>query len=378
MSQMRIGIDATALPPKPVGAGNYIIELVRAIHTLDSPHEFIIFAQQHGRDLIGSPGRDGFEWISLPNHSPARRLIWEQVGFPELLKKQRIDLLHSLHYTRPFRLSCQSIVTIHDMTFFLFPQLHTKSKRIFFPLMIRYSASAADALIADSESTRQDAIRILGLQPEKISTVPLGVRPDFRPVHDQALKAAVRARYHLPDKFLLFVGLVEPRKNLSLLLKSYRQVANQGSHIPLVIVGRKGWMYEQVLDLIASLGLADKVHLAGYVSPEDLPIVYNLADVFIYPSLYEGFGLPPLEALACGTPVITTAVSSMPEHVGQAGLLIPPGDENALTQAIISLLNDQELKSRLAVLGPPQAAQFTWTRTAHQTLQVYENVLKTG
>jgi glycosyltransferase involved in cell wall biosynthesis len=197
-------------------------------------------------------------------------------------------------------------------------------------------------------------------------------------VHDQALKTTVRARYHLPEKFLLFVGLVEPRKNLSLLLKSYRRVADQGNLIPLVIVGRKGWMYEQVLELIAGLGLTDKVLLAGYVSPEDLPIVYNLADVFIYPSLYEGFGLPPLEALACGTPVITTAVSSMPEHVGQAGLLIPPGDEEALTQAIIHLLNDQELKSRLAILGPQQAAQFTWTRTARQTLQVYENVLKNG
>jgi glycosyltransferase involved in cell wall biosynthesis len=375
---MRIGIDATALPPKPAGAGNYIIELVRAVHTLDCPHEFIIFAQQHGRELIGSPARDGFEWISLPNHSPARRLIWEQIAFPELLKKQRIDLLHSLHYTRPLRLACRSIVTIHDMTFFLFPHLHTRPKRIFFPLMIRYSARAADALIADSESTRQDAIRILGLAPEKISTVPLGVRPEFRPVHDQALKTAVRARYHLPEKFLLFVGLVEPRKNLPLLLKSYRRVADQGNLIPLVIVGRKGWMYEQVLDLIAGLGLTDRVLLAGYVSPEDLPIVYNLADVFIYPSLYEGFGLPPLEALACGTPVITTAVSSMPEHVGQAGLLIPPGDEEALTQAIIHLLNDQELKSRLAILGPQQAAQFTWTRTARQTLQVYENVLKNG
>jgi glycosyltransferase involved in cell wall biosynthesis len=373
---MRIGIDATALPPQPVGAGNYIIELVRALHTLDSQHEFIIFAQQHGRELIGSPARTGFEWIDLPDHSPVRRLIWEQIEFPNLLKKQRIDLLHSLHYTRPLRLACRSIVTIHDMTFFLFPHLHTRAKRIFFPAMIRYSARAADALIAISESTRQDAIRILGLPPGKITSVPLGVRPEFRHVHDQTLKADVRARYHLPEKFLLFVGLVEPRKNLPLLLKSYHRVVSQGTHLPLVIVGRNGWMYEQVLELIASLGLTEAVHLAGYVSPEDLPIVYNLADVFIYPSLYEGFGLPPLEALACGTPVITTAISSMPEHIGQAGLLIPPGDEDALTQAIIRLLNDRELKSRLAILGPQQAAQFTWTRTAHQTLQVYENVLK--
>ena len=372
---MKIGIDATALPPKPVGAGNYIIELIRALHALEYPHELVIFAQEHGQRLIDVPARAGFEWVSLPNLQPARRLIWEQTGFPNLLREQSIDLLHSLHYTRPLRLPCRSVVTFHDMTFFLFPQLHTRPKRIFFPWMIRYSARTANALIADSESTRQDAIRILGIAPERICTVPLGVSPKFHPVQDPTLRQAVRVRYQLPENFLLFVGLVEPRKNLPLLLKAYQQVIQLGHSVPLVIVGRKGWMYQQVMALIADLGLSDHIHLTGYVPPEDLPIVYNLADLFIYPSLYEGFGLPPLEALACGAPVITTAVSSMPEHVGQAGLLVPPGDENALTQAIVRLLTDQELKSRLSRLGPRQAAQFTWTRTARQTLQVYENVL---
>jgi len=375
---MRIGIDATALPPKPVGAGNYIIELIRALHALDCQHELIVFAQQHGQSLIDVTSRPGFEWVQVPDLKPAQRLIWEQTGFPQLVSEQRLDLLHSLHYTRPLRLPCRSVVTFHDMTFFLFPQLHTRSKRIFFPWMIRYSARTADALIADSESTRQDAIRILGLAPDQISTVPLGVRPEFGRVQDQALLETVRNRYQLPDHFLLFVGLVEPRKNLPLLLKSYHQVINRGRSIPLAVVGRKGWMYEQVTDLIGELGLTDRIHLTGYIPPEDLPIVYNLADIFIYPSLYEGFGLPPLEAMACGTPVITTAVSSMPEHVGQAGLLVPPGDENALTEAIIRLLNDEELRSRLSILGPQQAAQFTWTRTARETLQVYEQVLNLG
>ncbi len=375
---MRIGIDATALPNKPVGAGNYIIELIRALHASDHQFELVIFTQRHGRALIDVPARPGFQWVSLPDLSPARRLVWEQTAFPNLLREHGIDLLHSLHYTRPLRVNCRSVVTFHDMTFFLFPHLHTRSKRIFFPWMIRYSAKTADALIADSESTRQDAIHILGLDPKKIRTVPLGVRPEFAPNQDQVLKSAVRARYNLPDHFLLFVGLIEPRKNLPLLLRSYRRVIQQNNPIPLVLVGRKGWMYEQVLDMIANWGLKEQILMTGYVPPDDLPIVYNLADIFIYPSLYEGFGLPPLEALACGTPVITTAVSSMPEHVGQAGLLVPPDDEDALTQAIIRLLNDQELKSRLSILGPQQAAQFTWTRTARETLQVYEKVLQSG
>jgi glycosyltransferase involved in cell wall biosynthesis len=264
------------------------------------------------------------------------------------------------------------------MTFFLFPELHTRFKRLFFPNAIRFSARAADALIAVSESTRRDAIRLLKLPPEKIWTVPLGVTPDYHPIRDPVLLGSTRQKYHLPDRFLLFVGTVEPRKNLPLLLRVYRRLVDAGQEVPLVIVGRLGWMYDQIFALIETLGLKERIHFAGYLPDQDLPMIYNLAELLVYPSIYEGFGLPPLEALACGTPVITTAVSSLPEHVGEAGLLVPPGDEQALFQALQQAITDPQLRQELARRGPPQAAQFTWKRTAQATLQVYQQVLQTS
>jgi glycosyltransferase involved in cell wall biosynthesis len=377
---MRIGIDATALPSRPVGAGNYIIELIRYIERLDGADEFVVFAQPHGRGLIGVPARPGFEWVMTPERSPAQRLVWEQAALPRLVARARLDLLHSPHYTRPMSLPCASVVTFHDMTFFLFPHLHTLSKRLYFPPAIRLSARKADALIADSESTRQDAIRLLGISPERIYTVPLGVSPAFHPVLDTQQLEAVRQRYSLPEHFILYVGLVEPRKNLPMLLRAYQRLLDQvriqgsGSAAPLVIVGRFGWGIEQVFELVDALAIKEKVHFSGYIPAEDLPIVYNLADVFVYPSLYEGFGLPPLEAMACGTPVITTAVSSMPEHVGEAGLLIPPQDEAALFQALVTILQDPDLRRELSKKGPERAAQFSWNRTAQETLNVYRRV----
>jgi glycosyltransferase involved in cell wall biosynthesis len=372
---MRIGIDATALPSQPVGAGNYIINLIRALSRLDSEHKFVVFAQDSRRDLFEGLQASRLEWVWLAGKHPALRLVWEQTAFPGLVRQFRLDLLHSLHYTRPFNLPCKSVVTFHDMTFFLFPGLHTRSKRLFFPLAIRLSARTADALIADSESTRQDALRLLKVPPDKIFTVPLGVDESFHPVSDALLLDGVRRKYNLPARFILYVGLVEPRKNLPLLLQAYKVLAQKAIDCPLVIVGRFGWSHQRILQQIDELGLKEKVLLTGYVPARDLPIVYNLADVFVYPSVYEGFGLPPLEAMACGTPVITTAVSSMPEHVGDAGLLVPPDDLPALAQALQDVLTDQALREHLAHKGPRQAAKYTWERTARQTLHVYQKLI---
>ena len=372
---MRIGIDATALPPQPVGAGNYIIHLIRALAGAGSEFEFVIFAQEHGWRLIHEAERDGFRWAKTPGMHPAIRLAWEQFFFPALVRRNQIDLLHSLHYTRPYLLGRPSVVTLHDMTFFLFPNLHTRAKRYYFPLAIRLSARSADALVADSESTRQDAIRILGIDPAKIFTAHLGVDAAFRRIEDNAVLKDVRQRYRLPERFILYVGLVEPRKDLPLLVSAYHKISESGVRLPLVIVGRMGWGSDQVLDQIKLLGLQDRILFTGYVPESDLPIVYNLASLAVYPTRYEGFGLPALEAMACGVPLITTAVSSLPEIVGEAGLLIPAQDEQALAQALLKLATDQDLQQQYRKRGPEQAAQFTWQRTAQQTLQVYRSVL---
>jgi glycosyltransferase involved in cell wall biosynthesis len=372
---MRIGIDATSLPPNPVGAGTYIINLVRALATQDTEHEFIVFAQKSGRGLIGELPPARVHWSIFPDKSPARRLVWEQTIFPFILRREGIELLHSPHYTRPFFLSCASVVTFHDMTFFLYPQLHVRPKRIFFPLAMRMSARRAEALIAASENTRKDAIRLLGIPQDKIFTIPLGVSKEFRPIADPALLEACRQKYRLPQEFILYVGAIEPRKNLPLLMKAYAMLRDRDENAPVVVlVGRLGWMYDEVYQQIELLGLKDRVLFTGYIPNEDLPIVYNLARFFVYPSAYEGFGFPPLEAMACGTPVITTAISSMPEYIGEAGLLISPGDEQALLEAMDTLLHDEKLRIHLSEKGRKQAAGFSWNDTAQKTLEVYRRV----
>ena len=370
---MRIGIDATALPPDPVGAGNYIIQLVRALAALETEHQFTIFAQRSGRQLIGDLPQH-VHWVVVPNLRPAVRLLWEQVRLPGLVKRSAMDLLHSPHYTRPAVLPCGSVVTFHDMTFFLFPELHTRTKRIFFPYAIRQSARHADALVAVSENTRRDAIRILGITPNRIFTTPSGISKDFHPIKDQTLLEGGRQYYQLPAEFILYVGLIEPRKNIPMLLKAYARLVSQSDPPPLVLVGRLGWMYEQVFQLVEQLELTNRVHIKGYIPAQNLPIVYNLAKLFVYPSTYEGFGFPVLEAMACGTPVITTAISAMLDNVGDAGLLIPPQDESALTNAIETLLSDIALRDHLSIVGRLRAAEFTWERTALETLKVYQLV----
>jgi glycosyltransferase involved in cell wall biosynthesis len=374
---LRIGIDATALPSQPVGAGNYIIQFIRSLADLEPPENLIVIAQPRGQTLIDQPGIR-VDWLIVPERSPAARLVWEQVELFRLARKLNLNLLHSLHYTRPFWLPCASVVTFHDLTFMIAPHLHTRSKRWFFPVAMRMSARRADALTAVSENTRQDAIRLLGVPPEKITTTPLGVDSSFQVIQDQLLLSQVREKYHLPEKFILYVGHVEPRKNLPLLVRAYRALIDQGATPPLIIAGGFGWGYEQVLKEIEALGLQEHIRFLGYVPQSDLPVIYNLASLFVYPTLYEGFGLPALEAMACGVPVVTTEVASLPEVVGDAAVLVPPGDQQALVTAMKEVLSDPGLRLELSRRGPTRASRFTWKRTAQLTLQVYRQTLATS
>lgn len=373
---MRIGIDATALPPQPVGAGNYIIQLIRALAGLTGEDELVIFAEQKGPALIDLPGSSDLEWKIIPDRRPGARLIWEQTLFSRLIREADIDVLHSMHYTRPISLSCASVVTFHDMTFFLYPELHTLPKRIYFPLAIKSSARRADFVISVSESTRQDAIRLLNLSPDRVITIPHGVDPLFRPIDDLDSETRVSSKYQLPDKFILYVGLIEPRKNLPALISAYKKLVDEGTGHSLVLGGRFGWMFDEVLKQIEKLNLTDNVILPGYFAQEDLPMVYNLSDLFVYPTLYEGFGLPVLEAMACGIPVITTDISSIPEIVEEAGLLVPPDEVEPLFQGMKKVLSDEDLRIELARRGIDQAAKFSWERTAKSTLKVYRQAIK--
>lgn len=375
---MRIGIDATALPPQPVGAGNYIIQLIRSLAGMEAVHEFIIFAQPIGQDLIDLPDKNAVEWVIVDERSSGSRLIWEQLFLPNLVHKAGLNLLHSLHYTRPVRLPCKSVVTFHDMTIFLYPELHTLARRLYFPRMMKFSAGRADELITVSDSTRDDLIRILNIDPLKVTTTHLGVNPGYKIIDDGDKKKRISEKYSLPENFILYVGLVEPRKNLPVLIESYRRLIENELDYELVIVGRYGWMYEEVLEQVRQLNLEHTVRFLGYVPQEDLPLVYNLASLFVYPTIYEGFGLPALEAMACGVPVITSDVSSLPEIVDGAGLLIPVNDSSALFETMVKVLTDEEMRKDLIRKGPQRAAEFSWSKTAQLTLQVYQKAMQTS
>lgn len=374
---MHIAYDATALPSRPVGAGNYIIQLLRALVEQSTGARFSVFVQPYQRALLNLPPNASVEFITVPVMSPALRLLWEQTIFPLHLARLRPDLLHSPHYTMPLTAPVPTIVTLHDATFFYYPQHHTRAKRYFFPFIMRLSARRAAALITVSENTRQDMQRWIAAAPEKTFATPLGVSPEFSPICDTTFLDTVARKYALPSKFILFVGLLEPRKNLPTLLRAFTRLAPLAPQITLVIVGRTGWMTQSILDQIP-LSLHPRVHFTGYVDQADLPAVYNLADVFVYPSFYEGFGLPVLESLACGTPVVTTPVSAMPEVAGDAALYAHPEDDAALSQAILQILRDPILSQTLRTRGLERATWFTWRRTAQQTLQIYRQVLMHG
>ncbi len=375
---MRIGIDTTALPSQPVGAGNYIIELTHALLELHPEVEWVLFVQESKRALLGIAETPKVHIVSIADRARPIRLLWEQVTLPRLARRWKLDLLHCLHYTMPLFPTCPTIVTLHDMTFFLYPQLHTVAKRFFFRFFIRWSAQHAGALIAVSESTRQDALRLLPLAANRITATPLGVKSEFIHLQEDVRLDLVRQKYHLPEKFILNVGLLEPRKNLPALLRAFQQIAPHFPDHRLAMVGRLGWMYEEIFKLVEELHLTEKVVFPGYVDAEDLPAVYTLAEVFVYPTLYEGFGLPALEAMACGTPVITSRSSALPEIVGDAGILVTPGDEVELAGALRNVLTDQTLRARLSEAGIQRAALFTWQRTASLTWQVYEQLLSEG
>jgi len=265
-----------------------------------------------------------------------------------------------------------SVITVHDLAIYRnagwFPARQPLSTRWVVPS----SMSRADRVIAVSGNTAQDAEELFGVRRSRIAVVPHGVSPGLRPMSGEEL-AAVRERFHLPERFILFVGTIEPRKNLLTLLEAWAMMRDRPD---LVIVGGWGWNYEPIRERISRLG--DKVHHLDAIEPNDLPAIYNLARVFAHPAWYEGFGLPPLEAMACGTPVVVSDSSSLPEVVGDAGLVVVAGDADAWRKALETVLGDQDLAADLRRRGILRAAEFSWSRSAAMTWSVIDEAVKGG
>jgi glycosyltransferase involved in cell wall biosynthesis len=367
---MRIAFDATALPPALSGAGNYIVQLAGALSRLRTGDRLFVIAKQ--ADAWRFDGWRDVELVIAPVRTRPARLVWEQFGLPRLLRQIDADLLHSPHYTMPLAaVPATRVVTVHDMTFFLYPEHHLRAKTIFFRRMIRAAAARADHLIADSDSTRHDAIRLLHLAPSSITTVHLGVDRRFAPVTDEARLDAVCRRYGITHPFALSVSTIEPRKNLVTAIRAVTRARRDGTPWTLAVAGAAGWGTGVVHAELADERIADGVKFLGFVANDDLPALYSAADAFLYPSFYDGFGLPPLEAMECGAPVIVSNRSSMPEIVGDAGVLHDPEDDAAVAAAMGVMLRDAEARERYRKRGLARAAQFSWEETARRTHMVY-------
>ena len=377
-----VGFDLSAAAHERAGLGRYASSLAQALLNLGQPLVAFINdpREAHLRPPLSAlPQRTA----NLPRQRWRLRAAASYFGWrPMDAAFHGLDLYHATEHLLPILTRARSVFTLHDAAYAHFPQFHLPRNRIFLRLMMPRFLRRADAVITVSEFTRRDAERLYRVPPEKLTVIPEGVEPRFRPAEPEAVRA-VQARYRLPERYLLFVGTLEPRKNLVTLLDAYAALRQQtppaGTAWPgLVIAGGRGWLYETFFERLRALGLEAVVTLTGYVPDAHLPALIGGAEVFAYPSVFEGFGLPPLEAMACGVPVVCSDASSLPEVVGSAGLLVPPHDAAAWTEALRQALVDDALRRRLRAAGLARAGQFTWEAAARQTLAVYAQVLAKG
>jgi len=356
------------------GISRYIYHLLTELRALATDDRFTVFVGQAPVDAALAPTPNfRLQPVGLPTQRPLVRIFWEQVLQPAALRRAGVDLLHSLAFAQPLLWRGPSVVSFMDLSFLRFPGAFNRGNRLYLASMARVAVRRASHLLAISEHTRQDLIHLLGAPPERVTVTYCGVDASFRPL-DTATVQAYRQHRGLPERFILYVGTLEPRKNIPRLLEAYALLRRRGQPPPLVLAGPRGWRHAAIDACVAALGLGDAVRFLGYVPAAELPLCYNAADVFVYPSLYEGFGLPPLEALACGTPVVASNAASLPEALGNAALLVDPRNPAALAEALEAALTDTALRERLRAAGFAQARRFSWRRTAEETLAVYHRV----
>ena len=377
---MRIAIDATSVPNQRLGAGTYIYNLVQALAQVESDDRYFVFAKPETfagcPELAEGSARQRFRLVPVRLPWRLARMAWEQVVLPWHLRRLAADVLHSPHYTTTaVGGGWRRVVTFHDVTFFLLPERYPALRRAYFRAASRAGARLADLAIAVSKTVKADVERHLPIPPERVRVVPLAAAPSYRPLDDPSRMAAVRAKYSLPERFVLNVGALEPGKNQATLLRAFARLKTQDLNRGLVIAGPPAWRYERLLHLVDKLGLADQVRFLGYVPAEDLLALYNLADLFVFPSLYEGFGLPPLEAMACGLPVVASTAPALREVLDGAALLVQPLDVAALAEAMAAALGTPDVSARLRQAGLQRASLFSWERTARETAAVYREAV---
>jgi len=363
---MRVGIDLTALLPLATGVDNYMLRLVGGLGRIDAGTAYTLFVNLEDRRRLDALPPN-FSVVPACLRPRGVRLAFQQALLPAAASALRLDVVHSPAFLMPLlRGTPRHVVTVHDMTFFTLPETHIPLRRSpAFRRGVTASIRRADLVVVPSRAVRDDVLRLVpGVAPDRLRAIPLGIGEEFRPPPAGAPR---------PDRpYVLFVGTLEPRKNVAAVVESYRQLLREGdTEEDLLLVGRLGWHYEGLLALLGAPELRGRVRRLGYVEQEELVALYGGARLFVYPSLGEGFGLPPMEALACGTPAIVTDSSSLAENLRGVAELVPPGDVPALTAAMRRLLRDPALRAARRTAGLALAARFRWEETARATRACY-------
>ncbi|MFN2290878.1 MAG: glycosyltransferase family 4 protein [Anaerolineae bacterium] len=369
---MLIGVDASrASAARRTGTENYSLHLIRALLALEAGPRFRLYVREPAAPGTFADGVDQ-KVIGMPR-------LWTHLGLSWEMFRQPPDLLFVPSHVLPLVHPPVSVATVHDLGYHYYPQAHTLSQNLYLRWSTRHNARSARRVLADSEATRQDLIRLYGISEAKIDVVYPGRDESFVPVHDPLLREAVQARYGCRTPYILYLGTLHPRKNLVRLVQAFAQLRARASdaeypldQLQLVLAGQKGWLYQEVFSEVRRLGLEDWVILTGYVDDEDLPALLSGAEAFAFPSLYEGFGFPVLEAMACGVPVVCSSTSSLPEVAGDAALLVEPRQVDSIASALFRLLSEPDLRRELVGRGFVQAERFSWSRCAQEAMAAFE------
>ncbi len=376
---MRIAIDATPITNRS-GTGYYTQKLIEFLGRADSENKYVLFCPKGYKADLEHPGMfdyPNFRFIELRSRSQAAVAIWRQLSLPAQLRKLKIDLVHFPSFIASLRSDTPSVVTVHDLCFALFPEAFSTLRRIYYRSIIPQSVKRCDSVIADSDSTRKDILERLNAEDDRVRTVHLGVDPvRFFRVIRESERERLREQYNLPKEFILYVGTLEPRKNVARLIRAFDYgIVSRGLSHHLVIAGRKGWLFDDIFREVRALNLEDRVHFPGFIPPSHLAALYSMTRALAYPSLYEGFGLPCLEAMSCGAPVITSDRSSLPELVGDCALIVDPTSVDSIAGALNKICSDDELHKVLSEKGPRRASHFSWLTTAKKTVEVYNRTI---
>ncbi|MBN1642338.1 MAG: glycosyltransferase family 4 protein [Anaerolineae bacterium] len=370
---MLIGIDASrAVVAQRTGTEAYALHLSRALLEQGTAHRFRLYFNAAPPPGLFAGSQSELRSMPFPR-------LWTHVRLSLEMLLRAPDVLFVPSHVLPLIHPRCSVVTVHDLGHRYYPEAHTPGQRRYLEWSTRYHVRTAAHLLADSEATRDDLVRLYGAASERITVAHLGVDPALRPVHDVQARARVCRRYGIEGDYLLYVGTLQPRKNLVRLIEAFGALAEAGAGGPrlsLVLAGKRGWLYDAILDKAQERGLAGRVLLPGYVDDADLGALYSGATLFVMPSLYEGFCMPVLEAMACGAPVVCSNASSLPEVVGDAALTFDPLDVRGMARALERLLIDEHLRAECVSRGRARAAQFTWQACAQTAIHVLERVVR--